>query len=325
MEAEAYIDNKLDLFVGCSDAMKAVSERIGLVAPTNTTVLILGETGCGKELAARALHRMSRRTAGPFVAVNCAAVCESLVESELFGHERGAFTGAVGMKRGLIECANGGTLFLDEAGDLSLANQAKLLRVLQERVVERLGSASRTIPVDIRLIAATNRDLRAAVDEGRMRRDFYYRLSAFTLSVPPLRDRREDIPALAHHFAVKYAAEMHRAIQGVSGETLSVLQTLDWPGNVRELEHAIESAVVVCKSDFILPEDLPADLFPPAQRNAAFQPVSFFDGTYEYQSRLIQNTLDYTNGERKEAARLLHLHLKTLHRKIREFRLEGSF
>src|SRR5438105_2537205 len=166
MEAEAYIDNKLDLFVGRSDAMKAVAERIGLVAPTNTTVLILGETGSGKELAARAVHRLSRRAAGPFVAVNCAAFCESLVESELFGHERGAFTGAVAMKKGLIESANGGTLFLDEAGDLSPANQAKLLRVLQERVVERLGSVSRAIAVDIRLIAAANRHLRPAGDAG---------------------------------------------------------------------------------------------------------------------------------------------------------------
>jgi len=225
MEAEAHIDNKFDGIVGGSQAMKAVAERIGLVAPTNTTVLILGETGCGKELAARALHRMSRRAAGPFVAVNCAAFCESLVESELFGHERGAFTGAVAMKKGLIESANGGTLFLDEAGDLSLANQAKLLRVLQERVVERLGSASRAIPVDIRLIAATNRDLQAAVNEGRMRHDFYYRLNAFRIELPPLRDRREDIPALAHHFAAKYAAEMRRAIRGVSGEALSLLQT----------------------------------------------------------------------------------------------------
>jgi len=284
MEAEAHIDNKFDGFVGGSQAMKAVAERIGLVAPTNTTVLILGETGCGKELAARALHRMSRRAAGPFVAVNCAAFCESLVESELFGHERGAFTGAVAMKKGLIESANGGTLFLDEAGDLSLANQAKLLRVLQERVVERLGSSSRTIPVDIRLIAATNRDLRVAVAEGQMR----------------------------------------RAIRGVSAEAVSLLQTLDWPGNVRELEHAIESAVVVCKSDFILPEDLPADLFPTQQRNPAFRPVSFFEGTYEYQSQLIQKTLHLTHGERKEAARLLHLHPKALHRKIREFRLDGS-
>jgi transcriptional regulator with GAF, ATPase, and Fis domain len=214
MEEEARIDDKLDGFVGASQAMKAVAERIALVAPTNTTVLVLGETGCGKELAARALHRMSRRAGGPFVAVNCAAFCESLVESELFGHERGAFTGAVAMKKGLIECANGGTLFLDEAGDLSMANQAKLLRVLQERVVERLGSTSRAKPVDIRLIAATNRDLRAAVDEGRMR--------------------------------------------------------------------------------------------------------------LEYQSRLIQKTLDYTKGERNEAARLLHLHPKTLHRKIRELRLDGS-
>jgi two-component system response regulator HydG len=324
MEEEARIDDKLDGFVGASQAMKAVAERIALVAPTNTTVLVLGETGCGKELAARALHRMSRRAGGPFVAVNCAAFCESLVESELFGHERGAFTGAVAMKKGLIECANGGTLFLDEAGDLSVANQAKLLRVLQERVVERLGSTSRAKPVDIRLIAATNRDLRAAVDEGRMRLDFYYRLNAFRIELPPLRNRREDIPALAHHFVAKYAAEMRRSIRGVSADAVSRLQTLDWPGNVRELEHAIESAVVVCKSDFILPEDLPADLFPAEPGNAAFRPVSFFEGTYEYQSRLIQKTLDYTKGERNEAARLLHLHPKTLHRKIRELRLDGS-
>jgi transcriptional regulator with GAF, ATPase, and Fis domain len=230
--------------LGASPPIRAVLEFIAKVAPTNSTVLLCGESGTGKELVARAIHHNGSRSNQPFIAINSAALTESLLESELFGHEKGSFTGAIAQKPGKLELAHGGTLFLDEVSELALPLQAKLLRVLQERTFERVGG-TRTLEADIRLIAATNRDLEAAIHDGLFRQDLYYRLNVVRLTLPPLRDRREDIALLAHHFAAKYGRICKRRIQGLAPEALQSLLNYDWPGNVRELENAIERAVVL--------------------------------------------------------------------------------
>ncbi len=245
--------------VGESDAMRDVLQFISKVAPTDSTVLLSGESGTGKELVARAIHQNSKRAEKPFMAVNCAALAESLLESELFGHEKGAFTGALGLKKGRLEIADGGSVFLDEIGELSLALQVKLLRVLQEREFERVGG-TKTIKVDIRLITATNKNLEQAVAGGTFRQDLYYRLNVVGLEMPPLRDRQEDIPLLANYFAARYGEKCNRRITGISAEAQARLRSYDWPGNVRELENAIERAVVLGSTDRILLEDLPESL-----------------------------------------------------------------
>ena len=242
--------------VGESAAMKEVYRFLSRVAPTESTVLVGGESGTGKELVARAIHRNSPRASRPFVAINCAAIPEGLLESELFGYERGAFTGAAGQKKGRLEMADGGVVFLDEIGELAPALQVKLLRVLQEREFERLGG-SRPISVDIRLIAATNKDLAAAVKARTFREDLYYRLNVVSLVVPPLRERLEDIPILAEYFVAKFAAKCKVKAKKISPEAMAGLMNYDWPGNVRELENAIERALVLGVSDTIHPEDLP--------------------------------------------------------------------
>src|ERR1700758_1087641 len=239
--------------------MKEVFQFVARVAPTESTVLIEGESGTGKELAARALHRNGRRSGKPFVAINCAAIPETLLESELFGHERGAFTGAASQKKGRLEVADGGVAFLDEIGELAPALQVKLLRVLQEREFERVGG-TQTIKVDIRLIAATNRDLNEAVRKGEFRQDLYYRLAVVKLTMPPLRERKEDIPILTRHFVQKYAKRCKVKAKPVSREAMAALVHYDWPGNVRELENAIERALVMGSSDVVLLEDLPDSL-----------------------------------------------------------------
>ena len=242
--------------VGESATMRQVYQVIAKVSPTDSTVLISGESGTGKELVARAIHANSKRAQQPFVAVNCAALAESLLESELFGHEKGSFTGAVGMKRGRLEIAEGGTVFLDEIGELAPPMQVKLLRVLQEHEFERVG-ATRTIKADIRLIAATNRDLEEAIAAGTFRQDLYYRLNVVQLAMPALRERREDIPLLANYFAAKHGERCNRRVLGISPEAQTRLLAYDWPGNVRELENAIERAVVLGSTELMLPEDLP--------------------------------------------------------------------
>ena len=240
--------------VGESEAMQRVYQFIGKVAPTDATVLINGESGTGKELAARAIHRNSKRAQKPFVAVNCAALTESLLESELFGHERGAFTGAIAQKKGRLEIASGGTVFLDEIGELSPALQVKLLRVLQEREFERVGGTV-TIKADVRVIAATNKNLEDAMAANEFRHDLFYRLNVVSLEMPPLRARREDILLLASYFVGKYAAMCNRKLKGISPDARTALLAYDWPGNVRELENAIERAVVLGTTDFILTQD----------------------------------------------------------------------
>jgi formate hydrogenlyase transcriptional activator len=236
--------NEFDGIVGSSPALRALLDQVRMVAPTGATVLIGGETGTGKELIARAIHMHSDRRHRPFVKVNCASIPADLLESELFGHERGSFTGAVAQRIGRFEAADGGTLFLDEIGEMPLHLQSKLLRAVQEQEFERVGG-SRTIQVDVRIVAATNRNLKAMVEENRFRADLYYRLAVFPLNVPPLRERREDIPVLARYFARKHARRMGRNIESIPSRALEALTNYDWPGNIRELQNVIERSVVL--------------------------------------------------------------------------------
>jgi formate hydrogenlyase transcriptional activator len=244
IEGDAAIAGAFEGLVGDSAAMRRVAGQVEMVAPTDATVLILGETGTGKELAARAIHNLSARRERPFVTLNCAAIPTGLLESELFGYERGAFTGALSRKIGRFELANQGTLFLDEVGDIPLDLQPKLLRALQEKEFERLGG-TRTIPIDVRLLAATNRNLTQMMGDKLFRSDLYYRLKVFPITVPPLRDHPEDIPLLARHFTQKYASQMRRKIETIPSETMRALVSWSWPGNVRELENFIERAVIL--------------------------------------------------------------------------------
>jgi transcriptional regulator with GAF, ATPase, and Fis domain len=249
-------ERRFEQVIGNSPALEAVLEQVERVAPTNSTVIIQGETGTGKELIAHAIHNLSSRCGRPFIRLNCAAIPLDLLESELFGHEKGAFTGAIAQKIGRFELADKGTLFLDEVGDIPPALQPKLLRVLQEQEFERLGS-TRTHQVDVRLVAATNRDLTEMVNRGEFRSDLYYRLNVFPVQLPPLRERREDIPALVAHFVEIFGRRMGREIEYIPAETLSALNSYQWPGNIRELQNLIERAVIL-SNDGVLPNPLPA-------------------------------------------------------------------
>jgi Nif-specific regulatory protein len=308
--------------VGESARMKEVYQFLKRVAPTESTVLIEGESGTGKELAARALHRNSPRANKPFVAINCAAIPETLLESDLFGHERGAFTGAASLKKGRLEVADSGVVFLDEIGELAPALQVKLLRVLQEREFERVGG-THPIKVDIRLIAATNCNLDQAVREGAFRRDLYYRLAVLKVTMPTLRDRSEDIPMLARHFVQKHAKRCKVKPRPISREALSCMVNYDWPGNVRELENAIERALVLGSSDMILPEDLPESLLertPPPEMTEA----KYHAAVKELKKQLIRDAVEQTQGSYAEAARILGVHPNYLHRLIRNLELKES-
>ena len=301
--------------IGESDAINSVKQFIGRVAGNDSTVLVLGESGTGKELVARAIHRNSARAHKPFMAINCAAITDTLLESELFGHEKGAFTGAVAQKKGKLETAEGGTVFLDEIGELAPALQAKLLRVLQEHEFERVGGI-RTIPLDIRLIAATNRDLKEASAKKEFRPDLYYRLNVVSVKMPPLKDRRKDIPILAIFFAKRYAEKMKRTIRGISPEARSALMAYDWPGNVRELENAIERALVLGASELILPEDLPESILEhsgPDGRAA----TALHDGIRDAKRKLIERAIDQAGGNYTEAAGILGVHANHLFRLIK--------
>jgi transcriptional regulator with GAF, ATPase, and Fis domain len=307
--------------VGDSAKMKQVYQFLSRVAPKDTTVLIEGESGTGKELAARAIHRNSPRSAMPFVAINCAAIPEGLLESELFGHERGAFTDAVAQKKGRLEVANGGIVFLDEIGELAPALQVKLLRVLQEREFERVGG-TRPISVDIRLIAATNRNLEEALKAGSFRLDLYYRLNVVSLVLPPLRERREDIQTLANYFVLKYCKKCKLKAKTITPEAMTCLVNYDWPGNVRELENAIERALVLSLSDVIQAEDLPESLL---ERNSpALAHAKYHAAIIELKKQLILDALDDARGNYTEAARLLGVHVNYLHRLVRNLDLKEA-
>jgi Nif-specific regulatory protein len=318
--ADANIEHNM---VGESPLLQRVYQIISKVAPTNSTVLICGESGTGKELVARAIHRNSKRADMPFIAVNCAALAETLLESELFGHEKGAFTGALIQKKGRMELADGGTIFLDEIGELSPALQTKLLRVLQEREFERVGG-NRTIKVDIRVLAATNRNLQDAIDRKAFRQDLYFRLNVVELDMPALRDRREDIPLLANYFARKYADKCNRKILGISPDAHKRLFAYDWPGNVRELENVIERAVVLGTTDYILPDDLPEVLLESAAASVSEGDSSFHDQVLRTKKQTILDAMKQTQGNYTAAAKLLGLHPNYLHRLIRNLNLKDE-
>jgi len=306
--------------IGESKAMHEVYDFVSRVAGRDSTVLISGESGTGKELVARAVHANSSRTNKPFVAINCAAITETLLESELFGHERGAFTGAVSQKKGKLEVAEGGTVFLDEIGELAVPMQAKLLRVLQEREFERVGG-TRSIKLDVRLIAATNRDLKEASRTGTFRPDLYYRLNVVSLHMPALRERREDIPLLAAFFAAQYGEKVKRRVAGISPEARACLQRYDWPGNVRELENAIERAVVLGSTELILIDDLPDSIL--EETAASGEPVSaLHDGIRDAKKVLIERAIEQANGNYTDAAKILGVHPNHLFRLIRTLNLK---
>ena len=306
--------------VGSSAAIREVLELVQRVAPTTSTVLIQGETGTGKELVARAIHRNSSRAGRPFVAINCAAITESLLESELFGHAKGAFTGATAQKIGKIESATGGTLFLDEISELAGPMQAKLLRVLQEREVEPVGG-TRSIKVDVRILAATNRNLEGEVRAGRFREDLFFRLNVLSIRTPPLRERLEDIPLLAERFVMKVSKKYNVPVKALSAKAQALLTEYDWPGNVRELENAIERAIVLGDAEEIVPEDLPRCIW----EAPATEPGGGYHCAMKQSKRqLIARALGQANGHYIEAARILGLHPNSLLRLIRNLGLKTS-
>ncbi len=332
-ELRAALDDRFGLegLIGNSPAMLVILNTIRQVGPTDATVLLLGESGTGKEMVARAIHRLSPRSSRRFVAINCAALTETLIESELFGHVKGAFTGAQGAKQGKFEYAQGGTLFLDEIGDMPQPTQAKLLRVLEERTVTPVGSNEER-PVDVRIIAATNRDLLQRVREGSFREDLYYRLAVVTLDLPPLRERMEDLPLLAKHFVEECGRRHRKEVRGLSEEVLSLFRAYPWPGNVRELRNAIESMVVLDRDGELGADDLPPQLrglLPrsreegagPAAEAPAVDPVRALVGKTlaEVEKELILATLEKVGGNRQKAARMLKIGERTLYRKLKEY------
>jgi DNA-binding NtrC family response regulator len=303
---------QLDNIVGRSPQMLQLYKTIARVADSRSTVLIIGESGTGKELVARAIHFNSQRAPMPFVAVDCGSLAETLLESELFGHVRGAFTGAITSKKGLFEEADNGTCFLDEVGDISLSMQTKLLRVLQEHEIKRVGGRE-TIKIDVRIVAATNKNLEELVEEGKFREDLFYRLNVVSVQLPPLRERAEDIPLLASHFLKKYAAENNKPISRISPEATNHLTRYRWPGNVRELENVIERAMALSQHTVILPEDLPRRLrMEPQEADLSSFPSRI--SLSELEKLYIQKVLEETGGNKKKAADILGIDRRTLYR-----------
>jgi Nif-specific regulatory protein len=311
---------ELSNLVGTSGPMRQVYEQVAQVARTTTTVLIRGESGTGKELIAHAIHYNSERSKKPFVKVSCAALPESLIESELFGYEKGAFTGAQAQKKGRFELADGGTLFLDEIGDLNIATQVKLLRVLQEREFERVGGTD-TIKVNVRLIAATNKDLESAIDERTFREDLYYRLNVFAIFVPALRERKTDVMLLADFFLSKYSREHKKSIKRISTPAIDMMVSYHWPGNVRELENTIERAVLVCDTNVIHGHHLPPTL-QTAEASGTVMVVALADAVEKFEKDLIQDALKTARGNRARAARLLGSTERVMNYKIRKYNVD---
>ncbi|MEK7242812.1 MAG: sigma-54 dependent transcriptional regulator, partial [Thermodesulfobacteriota bacterium] len=303
--------------------MKSLLETLAMVAPSDATVLLMGESGTGKELVANAIHQNSPRAGQPFIKVSCAALPETLLESELFGHEKGAFTGAVSRREGRFQLAHRGTLFLAEVGEMSTAIQTKLLRVLQEKEFEPVGGV-RTVKVDIRLITATNLELDKEVAAGRFREDLYYRLNVVPIVLPPLRERKEDIPPLADHFLAIYREKNRKFLKGISGKALDLLVRYDWPGNIRELENCIERAVIMAREEAIVPAD-----FPPQIRMLSMEGErDGFDIPYgisldEMERALIVKTLAETGGNRTKTAEVLGINRRTLQNKLRQYGLNN--
>lgn len=310
--------------VGASPAIQHLKEQMKIVAPTNGWVLISGENGTGKELVARGIHQMSLRTDKPFVEVNCAAIPEELIESELFGHEKGAFTGALTRKRGKFDLANEGTIFLDEIADMSLKTQAKILRILQEQRFERVGGTE-MIFIDVRVIAATNRDLKEEIQKGRFREDLFYRLNVIPLHVPPLRERKNDIPLLVEHFLDEFCRENHKERKKITAEALDLLISYSWPGNVRELKNIVERMVIMTRGSVIEAKDVPE----PVQRPAQSPPeMAFFDypllkdARREFEKRFILKKLMENDENISKTAEMIGIERSNLHRKIRSYGIE---
>jgi len=322
---------RFESIIGKSAAMQQVFKTIMKVAKSPATVLIRGESGTGKELVARAIHYNSPRSSGPMVEISCAAFPETLLESELFGYEKGAFTGADSRKKGRFEFAHGGTIFLDEIGDVSASVQTKLLRVLQEREINRLGS-NEPIKVDVRVVTATNRDLELALNSGSFREDLYYRLNVIPIFLPPLRERREDIPLLIDHFIKRYSKMNHKTVFGISPEALEFCESYDWPGNVRELENAIENAVVLGEGEEILPEYLPVtvsmrkaatDMAARANANDFFtvSGASYREKMEAAEKLVLEEAIQRADGNKSEAAKQLGISLRTMRYKIQKYKL----
>ncbi|MBP5705826.1 MAG: sigma-54-dependent Fis family transcriptional regulator, partial [Spirochaetales bacterium] len=309
-----------DKVMGKSSKMTKIYDIIQSVAPTKSSVLILGENGVGKEVVSNMIYELSKRNDKPFIKVHCAALSESLLESELFGHEKGAFTGAIKQKKGRFELADGGTLFLDEIGEISQSIQVKLLRVLQEQEFERVGGEE-TIKVDVRIISATNKNLQELVANGTFREDLYYRLNVVQIDVPPLRERKEDIPLFVTSMLSQISKKNDKVITGISNKAMSCLYNYDWPGNVRELQNVLESSIVMCKSDVIDVPDLPPPLRSAYSENNSV--VIEMPATMDAIERVvIAHTLKLANGNKTKAAEMLAMNRKTLHNKIEEYKLE---
>lgn len=306
--------------IGRSPKMKEVFDTLALVAPTDATVLILGESGTGKELVANSIHHNSPRASQPFIKVSCAALPETLLEGELFGHEKGAFTGAIARREGRFQLAHRGTIFLDEVGEMSMTTQTKLLRVLQEKEFEPLGS-SRTVKVDVRVIAASNKDLEKEAKGGRFREDLFYRLNVVPISLPPLRERREDIPALAAHFFATYREKNRKQLNDISGKAMDLLMRYDWPGNIRELENCVERAVILARGEIIAPADLPPAIQALTSSDREVQGLDLPSGIslQEVEKALILKTLEDTGGNRTRAAEILGINRRTLQNKLKEY------
>jgi len=302
--------------IGKSTPMKKVFEIVELVAPSRANVLIYGESGTGKEMIADAIHHNSPRRDKPYVKVHCAALPETLLESELFGHEKGAFTGAIMRKRGRFELASLGTIFLDEIGEISLKTQVKLLRVIQEREFERVGG-EHPVKVDVRIISATNKNLKEEIERGNFREDLYYRLDVVSIHVPPLRDKKDDIPLMVHKFIEDFSSENNKEIEGITNGALKLLMSYKWPGNVRELRNVIESIVVLTKSKVITEQDLPPDILSKDERSYLKLQAGVDLG--EAEKRLILFTLENTGGNKTKASEILRIGRKTLHRKLAEY------
>ncbi|MBI5180577.1 MAG: sigma-54-dependent Fis family transcriptional regulator [Nitrospirae bacterium] len=325
VKVEEVSDKDFPEIIGKSRKIKDILETVLRIAPTDATILIYGESGTGKELIANAIHKKSKRHDKPFIKVNCAALTETLLESELFGHEKGAFTGAISKKEGRFELSDNGTIFLDEIGDMSPATQAKVLRVLQEREFERVGG-TKTLKVDVRVIAATNKELDKEIKTGRFRDDLFYRLNVVTIHMPSLKERREDIIPLSDHFLRHYKEKNNKAIKGLHPEALSLMQSYNWPGNIRELENAIERAVIMSRGEYIVPSDLPIAIqsYPPLSplTKGGQRGVEAGATIKDVEKDLILKTLRETNGNRTKAAQLLGITRRTLLNKIKEYKIK---